>query len=340
MDGVLRRHLLIAAGALLCAPFAANAQQLATARRIAFLSAGSPSTGPNPWLDAFRQRLRELGHEDGRNFKLEARHAEGKTERLPELASELARQKVDIIIATSTFATRAAKQATTTIPIVMSVFDALADGLVSNLARPGGNVTGRTAMSTELMGKRFQLLKEAVPGVTRMAFLIQRRLPGAFGTQEQLEQSNRAYMESYGAAAQPLGIALYQVQAMGADEIRGVFPTLVRDRAQALYVIESPELVLHRALIAELAIQHRLPTLFGNRRLVDAGGLMAYSPHMLDEARVIAGYVDKILKGAKPGDLPVEQPTRLELVINLKTAKALGLAIPQSLLLRADHVIE
>jgi len=245
-----------------------------------------------------------------------------------------------MIVATSTYATYAAKQATTTIPIVMTSFDALADGLVSNLARPGANVTGMTAMSTELMGKRFQLLKEAVPGVTRVAFLIQRRLPGPFGTQDELERRNRAYMESYGAAAHPLGITLRQIRVMGADEIRAVFPTLVHERTHALYVIESPELVIHRELIAELAIQHRLATLFGNRRMVDAGGLMSYSPYLLDGARGVAGYVDKILKGAKPGDLPVEQPTRLELVINLKTAKVLGLTIPQSVLLRADEIIQ
>jgi putative ABC transport system substrate-binding protein len=335
-----RRDTLLALLALSGAPIAANAQQLSTARRIAFLSAGAATSGPNPWLDAFKQRLREHGYEDGRNIKLEFRFAEGDTGRLPELATELARQRVDLIVATSTFATRAAMQATTTIPIVMTSFDALADGLVSNLARPGGNVTGLTAMSTELMGKRFQLLKEVVPGVTRMAFLFQRRLPGAFGTQMELERRNRAYMENYSAAALPLGITLHLVQAMGADEIRGVFPALVRERTHALYVIESPELVIHRTLIAELAIQHRLPTLFGNRRLVDAGGLMSYSPYLLDGAQGVAGYVDKILKSANPGDLPVEQPTRLELLINLKTAKALGIKIPQSVLARADELIE
>ncbi len=338
MGQVRRRQFLIAAGALIALPSAANAQQRSTARRIAFLSAGAPTSGPNPWLDAFKQRLRELGYEEGRNIKLEYQFAEGNTGRLPELATELVRENVDIIVATSTFATRAAKQATTTIPIVMTSFDALVDGLVSNLARPGGNVTGQTAMSTELMGKRFQLLTEVVPGVTRMAFLTQRRLPGGFGTQEELERRNRAYMESYSAAARPLGITLRQVQAMGADEIRAVFPALVQERTHALYVIESPELVLHRALIAELAIQNRLPTLFGSRRFVDAGGLISYSPDLLEGARGIAGYVDKILRGAKPADLPVEQPAKFELLINLKTAKALRLTIPPSILLRADEV--
>ena len=337
---MIDRRRFLSGLAALAAPRAVNAQQATGVRRIAFLSAGAPNTGPNRWLDAFSQQLREFGYEQGRHLKFESYHAKGNTERLPELARELVRQKADIIIATSSFAARAAKQATTTIPILMTAFDALVDGLVSNLAHPGGNVTGLTAMSTELMGKRFQLLKEVVPGVARTAFLIQRRQPGAFfGSQAELERSNRAYMEAYSVAAQPLGITLHQVQAMGADEIRGVFPSLTRDRTHALYVIESPELVIHRALIAELALQHRLPTLFGNRGLVDAGGLMSYSPDPLEGAVKMAGYVNKVLKGARPGDLPVEQPTRLELVINLRTAKALGLTIPQSLLIRADAVI-
>lgn len=335
-----RRRFLLSLIAL-AAPRAVNAQQSTAARRIAFLSAGAPSTGPNRWLDAFSQQLREFGYVQGRHLTFEFHYAEGNTERLPELAREMVRQKVDIIVATSSFAARAAKQATTTIPILMTAFDALVDGLVSNLAHPGGNITGLTAMSTELMGKRFQLLKEAVPGVTRMAFLIQRRQPGAFyATQADLERGNRAYMEAYGVAAKPLGIALHQVQAMGADEIRGVFPSLTRDRTNALYVIESPELVIHRALIAELALQHRLPTLFGNRALVEAGGLMSYSPDPLEAPVKMAHYVNKVLKGARPGDLPVEQPTRLQLVINLRTAKALGLTIPPSLLIRADEVIQ
>jgi ABC-type uncharacterized transport system substrate-binding protein len=332
------RRTFLSGLAALGAASATNAQQPKALPRIAFLSAGAP-VNPNPGFDAFKGRLRELGYEDKRNITLEVRYAEGNTERLPELASELVRQKVDMILATSTFAARAAKQATTTIPIVMSAFDALVDGLASNLARPGGNLTGLTAMSTEVMGKRFQLLKELVPGVTRVAFLIQRREPGAFGTAAELEQRSRAYLENYGIAAQPLGIALQQVQAKGVDEVRNAFQVMARDRVHALYAIESPELQIHRALIAELAIQNRLPTLFGNRRFVDAGGLMSYSPDVLESSKKMADYVDKIIKGANPGDLPIEQPTRFELLINLKTAKALGLAVPQALRLRADEVI-
>jgi putative ABC transport system substrate-binding protein len=280
--------------------------------------------------EVFRQGLRELGYVEGRNLTIEYRWAAGKEERLPELAAELVRLKVDIIVASATPTIVAAKRATSTIPIVMAaVGDPVGSGLVASLARPGGNVTGLTLMSTELAGKRLQLVRELLPKATRVAVLAYR---GPSGTLLFLEQMR--------AAAQQTGVQLVVQEVSEAGELRGAFAAMQRERAQALIVQVSPLTREHRRQVEELAAQHRLPAMYEVRLFVESGGLMSYGPNLPEMFRRAALYVDKILKGAKPGDLPVEQPSKFELVINLKTAKALGLTIPESLRFRADEVIQ
>ena len=282
-------------------------------------------------LDSFRQGLRERGYVEGQNTVIEYRSADGKIERLPALAAELARLKVDLIIAGSTPMARAAQQATSTIPIVAPVMgDPVGDGLVASLARPGGNITGSTFLSPELVPKRLALLKEALPKVSRVAALWH---PGAFG-----DRTTRDMLKQTEAAARALGVQLQLVEVRGLDEIDRAFSTMTKERPDALVVFPSPMLFGGRSRIVDLAAKHRLPSMTGNREYVEVGGLIAYGASVTDLYRRAATYVDKILKGAKPADLPVEQPTRFELVINLKTAKALGLTIPQSLLGRADEV--
>ena len=313
---------------------AADAQQPAKVPRIGMLLTLSPEhpEGRAP-LAQFRQALRELGYVEGRNIVIEYRWAEGRVERFPALAAELVRLKVDLIVAVATPHARAAKQATTTIPIVAwAMQDPVKDGLVASLARPGGNVTGLTFLGPELVPKRLQLLKEAVPGVSRVAGLWH---PGGYA-----EGTKQDMVNEVEGAARGLGLQLQLVGAEAPHDLDSAFSTMARGRADALIQLPSPMFYGERRRIVDLAAKHRLPAMYNAREFVDLGGLMAYGASLPDLARRAASYVDKILKGAKSADLPVEQPTKFELVINLKTAKALGLTIPQSVLVRADEIIK
>jgi putative ABC transport system substrate-binding protein len=282
------------------------------------------------WLEAFRQGLRELGYVEGQNIAIESRWTEGKDDRLPALAADLVRSKVDVVVAETGAATRAAQQATRTIPIVMSlVNDPVGSGLVASLARPGGNVTGLTIMSPDLVGKQLELLKEVVPKMSRVALL---RHPDNPASAAQLREAE--------AAAQALGLRLQTLEARSPQEIDGAFAAMTRERAGALLVIPDTLFWSQRRQIVELAVKRRLPSMRMGEAYAEAGGLMSYGPSYLDLERRAATFVDKILKGANPADLPVAQPTKFELVINLKTAKAIGLAIPQPLLQRADQIID
>jgi ABC-type uncharacterized transport system substrate-binding protein len=317
---------------LLAAPLAAEAQPTGKVYRVGYLSALSGS-GPQVQrpLDAFRQRLRELGYVEGQSIAIEYRWAEGKVERLPALAAELVRLKVDVIVASGGLpVAQAAQQAPKTIPIIMTgPADPVAAGLVASLARPGGNITGLAIISHELVGKELELLREVVPKVSRVAVLWNPTNPG-----------NTLQLRAAEASAQALGVRLQPLEARGPGEIDRAFAAMTRERAGALLVLLDSMLLAQRDRIAALAAQNRLPAVYGLQLHADAGGLMAYAANELDVSRGIASYVDRILKGAKPADLPIEQPTKFELVINLKTAKALGLTIPPSLLQPADQVIE
>jgi putative ABC transport system substrate-binding protein len=317
------------AGSLLAAPHAAAAQQVGKVYRIGFLS---PGPGPSSSTEAFRQGLRELGYVEGRNLSIEYRWAAGKVERLPELAKELVLLKVNIIVASSTPTIEAAKRATSTIPIVMvAVADPVGSGLVDGLARPGGNVTGLSLMSTDLAGKRLQLVRELLPKATRVAVLTYRGYTSP----------SKAYLEQMRAAAKQMGLQLMVQEANEAgDDLPGAFAAVERERAQALDVRVTASSTYNPKRIVDLAAQHRLPVVYDARNFVEAGGLVSYGPNLQEINRRAAFYVDRILKGAKPADLPIEQPIKFDLVINLKTAKALGLTIPPSLLARADEVIE
>jgi putative tryptophan/tyrosine transport system substrate-binding protein len=316
---------------LLASPLAAEAQQAAKIARIGYLH---PNLAPGPHQhEAFRQGLRDLGYVEGRNVVIEYRDAEGKFERLPPLAAELVALKVDVIVAPNTLAALAVKQATRTLPIVFAVAaDPVTSGLVTSLARPGGNVTGLSILSPELVGKGLERLKEAVPGVSRVAVLWQ---PGAVG-----ERTERAMLKEAEVAARTLGMRPQFIEARGPADFDGAFAEMTRARAGALTVLASTMFTLERRRLVDLAAKNRLPAVYISRESVDAGGLMSYGANLADNYRRAATYVDKILKGARPGDLPVEQPTKFDLVINLKTAKALGLKIPQSLLVRADEIIQ
>ena len=319
------------AGGLLVAPLAAKAQQAAKVPRIGYLSINL--AGGTHMTEGFRQGLRDLGYVEGRNVLIEFRDAEGKLERLPALAAELVALKVNVVVVGGTVAALAAKQATQTIPIVfVSAVDPVTDGLVASLARPAGNVTGLATLAPELVGKRLEQLKQVVPGVSQVAVLWQ---PGALG--ERTEKDLRKEVE---VAAQALGVRLQFVEVRGPDDFDRAFSDMTRLRAGALTVLGSSMLINERRRVVDLAAKNRLPAVYGLREYVDAGGLMSYGPNNVDLFRGAAAYVDKILKGAKPGDLSVEHPTKFELVINLKTAKALGLTIPQSVLARADEVIQ
>ncbi len=315
----------------LFSPLAVRAQQAAKVPRIGYL-AGDRAASPH-LIEAFRQGLRDLGYVEGSNVLIEYRDAEGKFERLPALAAELVALKVDVIVAGGTPLILAAKQATRTLPIVFAAAsDPVTDGLVTSLARPGGNVTGLSNIAPDLVGKRLELLKQAVPGVNRVAILWQ---PG--GTGERTEQDMRKGAE---AAARALGVRLQFLEARGPADFDRAFSDMTRERAGALTSLGGSMFFSERRRLVDLAAKNRLPALYQQREFVDAGGLMAYGANLADNFRRAATYVDKILKGTKPGDLPIEQPTKFELVINTKTAKALGLTIPPSLLQRADHVIQ
>jgi len=299
--------------------------------RVGYLIAGSRSDPQRQRLaEAFRQGLRELGYVEGQNVAIESRWAEGKDDRFPALAADLVRSKVDVIVTQSGAATQAAQQATRTIPIVMALSnDAVGSGLVASLARPGGNVTGLTVMVPDLAGKQLQLLKEVVPEVSRVALLTNPANP-----------ASAPFLREAEAAARALGVRLQTLEARDPQEIDSAFAAMTRERAGALVVLTDSIFTNQRRQIAELAAERRLPAVYGNTEHAEAGGLVAYGANFLDLERRAATYVDKILKGAKPADLPVEQSTKFDLVINLKTAKTLGLTIPASLLSRADEVIQ
>jgi putative ABC transport system substrate-binding protein len=321
------------AGGLLAAPLAAEAQAPAKGPRIGYLLFG-PVESPESrqTLEAFRQGLREHGYVEGQNIVLEYRSANGKIDRLPALATELASLQVDLIVAANTPMARAAKQATTTIPIVSPAMgDPVGDGLVASLGRPGGNITGSTFLGPELVPKRLDLLKEALPRVSRVAALWH---PGAFG-----ERTMKDMLNGTEVAARALGVQLQLVEVRGPDEFDRAFSTMTKGRAEALMVFPSTMLFNERRRIVDLAAKSQRPAIYQSRQFVDLGGLISYGASINDLIRRAATYVAKILKGAKPADLPVEQPTKFELVVNLKTAKALGLTIPPSVLQRADEVI-
>jgi len=333
MDPVMERRTFMAmlTGGLLASPLAAEAQQAGKIARIGYLGT---SLAANPHLrEAFIQGLRDLAYVEGRNLVIEYRDAEGKLERLPALAAELVALKVDVIVAPPTPAALAAKQATRTLPIVFAVAaDPVTSGLVTGLARPGGNVTGLSIFAPELVGKCLEQLKQAVPGVSRVAVLWQ---PGALG-----ERTEKEMLKEAEVAARALGVRPQFVEARGPADLDRAFSDMTKARAGALTMLTSVMFFRERRRLVALAAQNRLPAVYPWREVVDAGGLMSYGANLADNLRRAATYVDKILKGAKPGDLPVEQPTKFELVINLKTAKALGLTIPQSVLGRADQVIQ
>ena len=325
-----RTFLALAAGSFLAAPLAAGAQQSGKVYRIGYLDQESADRN-RPYFEAFLQGLRDLGWIEGQNIGIEVRFAEGKTDQLPTLAAELVRLKVDLIVTSTTPAALAAKQATATIPIVIGfVADPVSSGLVGSLARPGGNITGWTSLAgLEFRAKQIELLKKAVPTTIRFGVL--------WNPANQVHQPMLKVIE---AAAQRLKVELYPVGVRDPKEFEGTFSALVGKRVEALVVFPDGMFLAQTPLIIALAARSRLPAMYGVRESAEAGGLMVYGANVSDMHRRGASFVDKILKGAKPGDLPVEQPTKFELIINLKTAKALGLTIPRSLLLQADRVIE
>jgi putative tryptophan/tyrosine transport system substrate-binding protein len=320
---------LLAATLAFVLGFAAEAQQPKKLYRIGILFVGSSSFYAT-WIDVFRQGLKELGYIEGKNITIDYRYAEGKADRLPSLAAELVGLKVDVIVSSSTPSVLAVKKATSTIPIVfVSISDPVASGLVASLARPGGNITGLSIVAVELSGKRLELLKEAVPSVTRVAFLWDSANPA------QAPQWKEAQ-----AAAQALRLHLQSLEVRSSNDFDSAFEAALRDRAQALVTTPAALLGAHLKRIVEFAAKNRLPAMYGNPQFVDAGGLMSYAPDYSAQYRRAATYVDKVLKGAKPADLPVEQPTKFEFVVNLKAAKQIGLTIPPNVLARADRVIK
>jgi putative tryptophan/tyrosine transport system substrate-binding protein len=313
---------------LLVAPLVAEAQPVPRMWRIAFLGAESPATSQH-FLDAFREGLRDLGYVEGQNITIEARWAEGRNERFPDLVAELVQLRVHVLLAISTPAALAAKQGTQTIPIVFIASEPFGSGIVASLARPGGNMTGLSlALGEEFAGKWLELLREAIPHASQVAILWNPANP-----------ANVEYLKALQVSAQRLGVTLEPQGVQDPNQFESVFAAMATARAQALIVLTDPLTVRYRDQIVELAAKDRLPAMYGFREFVDAGGFMAYGSNVSYICRRAAVYVDKILKGAKPGDLPVEQPTQFELVLNLKTAQALGLTLPPSLLFQADEVI-
>jgi len=322
-----KRDALLALLALGATPFATTAQQPGKAWRIGYLALNS---GPDESSEALVEQLRALGYVEKRNLAIEFRWAAGREERAQELAEELVRLKMDAIVTRSTFVAAAAKRATSTIPIVMAnAADPVGSGVIASLARPGGNVTGLSQNSNEIAGKRLQLLRELVPKVTRVAALVWEKSP-----------LKAQFLEQIRAAARQIGITLLIQEVNAPEALAGAFGAMQRARAQGVIVQNTPFTGNNRKQIAELAAQHRLPTIFEGRNSVVDGGLMSYGASVTDMHRRAAIFVDKILKGAKPADLPVEQPTKFEMFINLKTAKAIGISIPQAVLMRADEVIK
>ena len=318
---------LVALGAV-AGPLASFAQQPGKVWRVGFLSLTSASLSSKN-TDAFLRGMRELGYVEGKNLVIEWRSADGKFERLPGLAAELVQLKVDVIVAVPSSAIAAAQKATTTIPIVMATAaDPVSGGLVKSLARPGGNITGLSSMGGETGAKLVELLLSVLPKLSRVAVL------------DNASTSYRPTSKSVQAGAQNAGLKTLVAEASAPQEIENAFSMMAREKAEAVIVSTAAFSILQQRQIAELALKYRLPSMFGNRAFVEAGGLMSYGTKTADLYLRAATYVDKILKGAKPGDLPVEQPVTLELVVNLKTAKALGITIPKTILLRADEVIE
>jgi putative tryptophan/tyrosine transport system substrate-binding protein len=304
----------------------AEAQQPKKIPMIGYLAASSASTTN---ANGLRQGLSELGYVEGKTIAVEYRYAEGKLDQLPDLVAELVRLKVDVIVTAGGTSTRAAKNATATIPIVMTQGDdPIGSGFVASLARPGGNVTGLSAMSTDLSGKRLELLKEIVPKLSRVAVLV-----------GEVQQTNTAQMKEIEVSAQALGLRLQILALRGPKDIEAAFQTARNGRAGAVLAETAATLLSQRTQVADLAVKTRLPVIYTREEFVETGGLMVYAPNLTDLSRRAATYVDKILKGAKPGDLPVEQPTKFEFIVNLKAAKQIGLTIPPNVLARADRVI-
>ena len=323
-----RRKLVMALGAsALAAPFGSLAQQQGKVWRIGFLGSESAS-GFRTRVDAMRAGLRDFGYEEGKNIVIEFRWAEGKNDRLPELAAELVRLNVDVLV-THSVGVRAAKQATTTIPIVIAtVGDPVAAGLVASLARPGGNITGSTFFAPELAAKRIELLKDVFPRITQVAVLVD---PGS--------PASKTFLQAMGTTARSVKVTLHEFPVRGPHEFDSAFAAMVKKRVGAVGVLDQPMFFTNAKAIADLAAKQRLP-LIGSGEVADAGGVIGYGANLLELYRRVGFFVDKILKGAKPGVIPIERPTRFELVVNMKTAKALGIKIPNSILVRADKVIE
>ncbi len=323
-----RRFLELVSGGLLAAPLAAEAQTAGKVYRVGFLGTATPSL-MSAWLTAFREGLRERGYVEGKNIAMEYRWGEGKPERFPGLAAELVKLKVDVIVTSGPQAVRAVQHATTTIPIVMAIIeDPVERGFVTSLAHPGGNTTGLSFQDSELVTRRLQLLKEVLPDVIRVGVLWN---PTG---------DDRTALKAVVGAATSLGLSLQILDVRVAEDLVRAFEAAKQKHAQALVQLSSPLFAAHRKTMLDLSAKSRLPTTCQERTFVVDGCLMAYGPSFPEMFRRAAYYVDRILKGAKPGDLPVEQTTKFELVINLKTAKALGLTIPQSLLQRADEVVQ
>jgi putative ABC transport system substrate-binding protein len=329
-----RREFITLLGGAAAWPLAARAQQPERMRRIGFMVTGSlQSPEQRAMIEAFQQGLRERSYVDGQNIVIEYRSADGKIERFTELARELVDRHPDLIVASNTPAALAAKQATTTVPIVVPVMgDPVGDGLVASLARPAGNITGMTFLGPELATKRLELLKQALPTMSRIAALLH---PGAYG-----ESAMKQMLRAIEGGAGTLSMQLQLVEVHGAGEFDRAFEKMTGERADALIVLPSPMLFSERRKIVDLATKHRLPSIAMDRAFVELGGLMAYGASIRDLFRRASVYVDKVLEGSKPADLPVEQPTDFELVVNLKTAKTLGIEIPPTLLALADEVIE
>jgi putative tryptophan/tyrosine transport system substrate-binding protein len=327
--GMSRVTSLFLALALFAGPLAGNAQPPARVPRVGYVGAGSTATAGHH-ARAFAEALRQHGYVEGQNIAIEYRWAEGKLERLPALVADLVRLRVDVIVSSATPAIRAAKEQTKTIPIVMAgVTHPVGAGFIASLAQPGGNITGLTHLHPDLAGKRLELLKELLPGLSRVAVLWNPNHPG----------QPRAFRDTQ-VAAQALQVTLMSMEARNREQLDAMLLTIGSERPQALLELVDPLTFYHRGLIAEAAARHKVPAMYGFKESAEIGGLMSYGTDFADLFRRAADYVAKILKGAKPAELPVAQPTKFEFVINLKTARALGLAMPASLLLRADQVIE
>ena len=328
---VLRKLVYFASATMLLGFGTAEPQQPTKMPRIGYVSGTGNSTDQGPYVEALRQGLRDLGHVEGRSFAIEFRGAEGKLDRIQGIINDLVKLKVDVLVVPIRAAIFSAREATNTIPIVMIAgTDPVADGLVNSLARPGGNITGLSTLTLDLGGKRFELLAEVLPQLSRVGVLNKSDEPSAAA----------GVFEQYRTAANALKIQIQSLEVRGQNpDLEDAFRTAVKGRVNAMITITSAPLFLQRKRIADLAITHRLPTLYQGSAWVEAGGLMSYSINEIEAFRYAATYVDKILKGANPADLPIEQPTKFEFVINLRTAKQIGLTIPQSVLARADRVI-